>query len=343
MNANQDTQFEKAVIWLEEHIVAVLVVLGFVSVIGLFKYLHYWDAIGLLILNLGLGVKLHGAKTFAVAVAKSGGKKALAMTTAGVLLKRHLIDVASKFFAEHSVGRYKDNIVTIAKMKLQDIKDSTPYQKMKALGSTLLSIPVIYFFWTKVLGTAIQKFLYALVYPLFAGFFSIIAQGFSFLTGLISFIFQLTLLNYLMNWMEKRPMGRAIINWVVTIISLFGDLLNIFNKLFVMVGLDPKHALIMYSIKFNRWLERIINKNLNARGKLIQRRNIHLTSREMLLIKREARKEVEKESLHKKAKTFFDERVLGKKDWRKVREERKAKRLKDSKSKWLKHSKSKGN
>ncbi len=320
------TNFEKLILWLEEHIVAVLVVLGFVSVIGLFKYLHYWDAIGLLVLNLGLGVKLHGAKTFAVAVSKSGGKKALAMTTAGVLLKRHLIDVASKFFAEHSVGRYKANFITIVKMKLQDIKNSTPFQKMKAVGSTLLSIPVIYFFWTKVLGTAIQKFLYALVYPLFASFFSIIAQSFSFITGLIGFIFQLTLLNYLINWMERRPAGRAIINWVVTLVGFFGDVLNMFNKVFMMVGLDPKHRLIMYSIKLNRWLERIINKGLNARGKILQRREIHLTSREMLLIKRKARKEVEKETLHKKAKTFFDERVLGKKDWRKVREERKSKK-----------------
>jgi len=320
------TTFENIIIWLENHIVAVLVILGLVFVIGLFKYLHYWDAIGLLVLNLGLGVKLGGAKTFAMGVAKSGGKKALAMTTAGVLLKRHLIDVMSKFFAEHSVGRYKANIVTVFKMKMQDIKDSTPVQKAKAVGSTLLSVPLFYFFWTKVLGTAIQKFLYALIYPLFAGLFNFIATGFSFISSFIAFIFQLTLLNYLITWMEKRPIGRAMINWVMTTIGFLGDILNLVNSVFKVVGVDPKHRLVIWSINFNRWLERIINKDLNARDKLIQRREIHRTSREMLLVKREARKEKEKESLHKKAKTFFDEKVLKKRDWRKAREKRKSQR-----------------
>jgi len=103
----------------------VLVISSALAITLVFKYLHWWDAIGLMVLNLGLGIKLHGAKTFAIAVAKSGGKKALAMTTAGVLVKRHLIDVMSKFFAEHSVGRYKDNIKKIFMMKFEDVKNSS--------------------------------------------------------------------------------------------------------------------------------------------------------------------------------------------------------------------------
>lgn len=326
MTKSEITFYEKVEDIISANLVLISVLLILGLILGMFHYLEWWDAIGLLILNLGLGVKLHGAKTFAVAVAKSGGKKALAMTTAGVLLKRHIIDLASKFFAEHSVGRYKKNIVRIVKMKFDNLMASTPMQKAKTFGSTILSIPIIYFVWSKILGTAIQKFLYALVYPLFIWLFDFIAHGFGFITSAISFILQLTLLNYLINWMERRPFGRAVINWVSTIFVILGDLLDFANKLFQFVGLDPKHKLIVWSIQFNRWLERIIHNDLNGRDSLIARRRMHLTSREMLVLRRKARKEKEKESLNKKFRNFYDKKVLKKRTWQEKREERKGKK-----------------
>jgi len=322
MNQENLSVFEKIEDGISEHLVLISVLLILALICGAFYYLDWWDAIGLLILNLGLGVKLHGAKTFAVAVAKSGGKKALAMTTAGVLIKRHIIDLTSKFFAEHSIKRWKDNIIFIAKMKFQKMMESTPAQKAKAMIGSVLSIPLVYFVWSKVLGTAIQKFIYALIYPLFMWLFDFIAHGFSFITSFIGFVFQLTLLNYLITWLERRPFGRALINWVQTIFVILGDLLDFTNKIFQAVGLDPKHRLITWSISFNRWLERIIQKEMNARDSLWSRRSMHYTSREMLHIKRKARKQIEKETLRRKFRKFYDKKVLKKKDWRAKRQER---------------------
>jgi len=196
----------------------------------------------------------------------------------------------------------------------------------------IVQLPILYFVWYKVLGTAIQKLIYGLLYPLFAIFIEYIATGFNFMVGLVGFIFQLTLLNYLIDWMEKRPFGKAIIKGITSFIKAFGNIFDFINSGFKIVGVDPKHALIIYSIKLNRWLERIINKHSNARDRLCSRRLIHLTSREMIISKRNARKQDKKEGLHKKAKRLFDEKVLKKKTWKQRREIRKEGRKRDTKS-----------
>lgn len=309
--------------WAVRHIIGILSTAAILGVGALFHYLDWWNAIGLLILNLGLGVKLHGAKTFAVAVAKAGGKKALAMTTVGVLLKRLIIDKIGKFFAEHSVKRYKNNLVRFAKLKFKHMKESTPAQKIKAAFSTLLSVPLVYFFWTKVLGTAIQKFIYALVYPIIASIFQVLTYGLNFITGLVTFIFQLTVLNYFITWLEKYTVGRLLMQGIVGLFRLIGGGFNTMNLGFKRIGLDPKHRLTVWSIKFNRWLEKKLHKEMNARDAILNRRELHVNSRELLLIKRDGyANKIPEVSIKKKAKKFFDKKVLKKKDWREKREER---------------------
>ena len=327
MNKEQ-TFLEKLEEVFSENLILIIVLFILLLTCVIFYYLDWWDAIGLLILNLGLGMKLHGAKTFAMAVAKSGGKKALAMTTAGVIIKRHIIDLMTKFFAEHSVKRYKDNILRIAKLQFEKIKNSSPAQKMKAVVGSVLSIPIVYFIWSKVLGTAIQKFIYALVYPIIVWLFDFITHGFNLITNLIGFVFQLTLLNYVINWLEKRPFGRAMLNWVQTLFTILGNVLDFLNDGFKLIGLDPKHRLIVWSNRFNRWLEKIIQKEMNAYDSLWSRRAMHYTSREVLYIHRKARKEsLKKVSIKKKFKAFYEKKVLKKKGWREAREERINKRL----------------
>lgn len=320
-NHNQETgnPFLEAV---RNNLVLILSLAFVATVIGVFHYLGWWEAIGLVILNFGLGIKVKGATTFAATVAKSGGKKALAMTTAGVLLKRHIIDLTSKFFAEHSVSRYKTNITKLVKIKFNAIKNSTPMQKAKAIGSTLMSIPILYFFWSKVLGTAIQKFIYALVLPLFTALINFIMTGFSFIAGLIGFILQLTLLNMIIDKMERNRFGKAFLHAVMKIFSFFGDILNYINKGFILIGLDPKHWLVIKSIQFNRWLEKVVNKGENARTKIRIRREIHMNSRERILHKRALRQEPPKPKMKKKVSELYRLKVKKRLTWKEKREKR---------------------
>ena len=307
--------------FIKKHLTLIMVVLVTTGLVLLFHYLNWWEAIGLIILKFGLGVKVQGAKTFAVAVAKAGGKKALLLTTTGVLLKRHIIDMASKFFAEHSVSRYKDNVIQVLKIKALDLKNSTLGRKIKYMFGVLGSIPLLYGFWTKVLGTAIQKFLYAVALPLFAVLWELLLTGFNFLTGLISFIFQVTLLNYFVRWLESYKLGRLMIKFMFETVKFLANILDVINDLFVKIGLDPKHRLIMWSIKFNRKLEKIILKGENSRSKIQKRREIHRTTREILMLERAAFKEkkVKKPSFTKRTKELFRKKVLKQKTWKEKR------------------------
>lgn len=318
-----EEKMENAFISTIRNNLVLILSLGLVATtIGVFHYLGWWEVIGLVILNFGLGIKVKGATTLAATIAKSGGKKALFMTTGGVLLKRHIIDLSSKFFAEHSVSRYKSNIMKLIKMKINDIKNSTPMQKAKAIGSTLMSIPILYFFWSKVLGTAIQKFIYALVLPLFSALLNVIMTGFSFLAGLFVFILQLTFLNILIDKMEKSVWGKAILNAVMKIFSFLGDILDYMNKGFIWLGFDPKHYLILKSIHLNRWLEDKVNRGVNGHKRIEFRREFHMNCRDKLLMRRELKKAPAKIKMKKKVKELYRLKVKKKLTWKEKRQKR---------------------
>ncbi len=226
--------------WIHRYRSGLIILISFIIVMLLIHYFGWWEMIGILFLKFGLGAKVAGAKSFTSAIVKAGGKKAIAIATAGMLTKRHIIDIISKFFAEHSIRRYKKNLTLVIKQQFDEIKHSTPIKKLRAFGSMLLSIPIFYFFWTKVLGTAIQKFVYALVVPLFSLLWSLILTSINFM----SFIFQVLMLNLFFDTLANYHWGKKIIAMVNYIINLLGSILVLSDIILSKIGINPKKWLI---------------------------------------------------------------------------------------------------
>jgi hypothetical protein len=253
---------------------------------------------------------------------KAGGKKAIAVATAGMLTKRHIIDLISKFFAEHSIKRYKRNLTLVLKKKFDEIKHSTPVKKLRAFGSILLSVPMIYFFWTKVLGTAIQKFVYALVLPMATLLWNLVLTGINFL----GFIFQILMLNIFLDTLASYSWGKKIIALIDDIVRLIGSMLSLLNTLFGYIGLNPKAWLVKLSNRFNRWLELILDKGLSPVARIQNRRYRHTNATEALRTKRyiyAQSKRNKQISYWKYSRDLFEKKVLKKREWREKRIQRK--------------------
>lgn len=307
--------------WIHRHRSGLIILISLTFVILLIYYLGWWEMIGILFLKFGLGAKVAGAKTFAHAIVKAGGKKAIAIATAGMLTKRHIIDIISKFFAEHSIRRYKKNLTLVIKQQLDEIRHSTPVKKIKAFGSMLLSIPIFYFFWTKVLGTAIQKFVYALVVPLFALLWNLILTSISFM----GFIFQVLMLNLFFDTLANYRWGKKIIAMINYTITLLGSILGLLNTILSKIGINPKKWLIKLSNHFNRWLESILDRGLTPVEKLHKKRERSINATKALAEKRHiyAQSKKKREVSHwNYIRKLFKKMVLKKRDWREDRKER---------------------
>ncbi len=281
-------------------------------------YFGWFEAIGIMFLKFGLGAKVAGAKTFAHAITKAGGQKAIATATAGMLAKRHIIDLFSQFFSEHSVKKYKNNLIDVFKMKYKEIQKSSLAQRVRAFGSTLLSVPLLYFFWTKVLSTAIQKILYALLFPLFSMLWNFITAG----LNVITFIFKILMLNILVETLAEYRLGKMFLNFIDTIVSLIFKSFKLFNRFLGLFGLNPKSWLIKISLKFNSWLEKILDKHLNHMSKVQNRRDRYVNTIESLSEKRYVYTQNRKDrrvSFYKHIKKLFSQNILKKKDWREMR------------------------
>ena len=301
-------------------ILLVLFAIIFIIIITIHIF-DYWTILGLLALNIGLGVKTKGAVTVAGAIFKAGGKKAIAVSAGGMLFKRHIIDLFGKFFAEHSVVRYKKNSLSIVKMKLGEILNSSLIQRVKAIGTTLLSIPIVYLVWSKLITTAFQKVAYAIVYPIFAILWTFISTSFGAITNFIGFLFQVIVLNWVITKLERYTWGKKIIKSIDFIISFLGDAMNYINKAFILIGFDPKHKMIVWSIRLNRYLESILDKGNNQHKILLIRRERHITAREALISQRISYKDrrVKKENLWKKTKEIYRIKVKKKLTWQEKR------------------------
>ncbi len=285
---------------------------------------------GILFLKFGLGAKVAGAKTLTHAIIKAGGKKAVVIATAGMLTKRHIIDIVSRFFAEHSINRYKKTLTLVILQKINEIRESTIAKKLKAFGSMLLSIPMVYIFWTKVLGTAIQKFIYALALPLITFLWNFIITSFNFL----GFIFQLLMLNIFLETISKYEIGKKIIYAIDRVILLIAYLLNIINTLLSYFGIDPKASLVKLSNIFNRWLESILDKGLSPISRLYNRRRRYINIVEGISERRFITKESranQRGTSWVYIKKLFEKIVLKRRDWRELRATR-AKRWDNKKS-----------
>ena len=316
--------------WTYAHRSALVIVVSLILILLLIYWLGWWETLGILFLKFGLGAKVAGAKSITHAIVKAGGKKAIAAATAGMLAKRHIIDLISRFFAEHSVKRYKRNLLLLLSSKYDEIKNSTPVKKIKAFGSMLLSVPLIYFFWTKVLGTAIQKFVYALLLPLITLIWRLILTSFNFL----GFLFEILMLNLLLDALKNYSWGKKFLELIDAVIRLIGRMLNLLNTMLGYIGLDPKGWLIKFSIRFNRWLESILDKGLSKITKVQRRRDRYVNAVEALSEKRKLyllAKEDKKISYWRYTRKLFKQKILRKKGWREKREER-AKRWKEPKA-----------
>ena len=308
--------------WTFRHRSALVILVSLTIIALLIHFFGWWETLGILFLKFGLGAKVAGAKTFTQAMIKAGGKKAIAVATAGMLTKRHIIDLISKFFAEHSIKRYKRNLTLVLKKKFDEIKHSTPVKKLRAFGSILLSVPMIYFFWTKVLGTAIQKFVYALVLPMATLLWNLVLTGINFL----GFIFQILMLNIFLDTLASYSWGKKIIALIDDIVRLIGSMLSLLNTLFGYIGLNPKAWLVKLSNRFNRWLELILDKGLSPVARIQNRRYRHTNATEALRTKRyiyAQSKRNKQISYWKYSRDLFEKKVLKKREWREKRIQRK--------------------
>lgn len=307
--------------WIHKHIVGLLLLLSLLTIAFFIHLFGWWETLGILFLKFGLGAKVAGAKTFTHAIIKAGGKKAIAIATAGMLAKRHIIDIASRFFTEYSISRYKKNMALVLKQKIDEIRQSTLAKKLKAFGSMLLSIPMVYFFWTKVLGTAIQKFVYALMLPIFTLIWNFLLTSFNFL----NFIFQVLMLNILLNTISRYKIGQKIIALIDNMVLVIGKIFNLFNSILKLIGVNPKAQLIRLSNRFNRWLESILDKGLSPIRKLENKRARYINAVEKISERRylsAQTKRVKKISQWSSIKKLYRQKVLKKKEWREQRKKR---------------------
>ncbi len=294
-------------------------------------YLQWWEILGLFALKFILGIKVKGAKTLGAAIIKAGGKKAVLFTASSVMIKRHVIDLISKFFVEHSVGRYSISLKKIFHSKYKDIKESKLSKKIQSGFLFLASLPILSYVWTNVLSSVMQKVFYKLFYPVILFVWTLISSSFGFISSFISFLFQLVIISVVIESLEKSYIGRKVLKVVDAIVYIFGNILKMMNILFNIIGLDPKHFLISGSLKLNRWLEAILDKSKNAREKLLIKRVRRVNKYEAIAIKRaNFKKKMEKKvSFKKKIKDLVNKKILNKKDWREKRLEREKKLMKN--------------
>lgn len=306
--------------FVEKHFKALLIVAIIIGIGLIFYIFKWWEAIGLFVLKFGLGIKTAGAKSFAVAVAKSGGKKALMLTTGGVLLKRFIIDTVSAFITEHSVSRYKKNVGLYLKYQIKRLIASTWIQKIKGIILTLTAGWSLQFVVLKVIGSMAQKVLYAV----FASLVSLISSSMNFVWNVVSFFIQVKLLGMFIDFMEKYQVGKDVIKYAVKLGSIIGRGFNWVNATLVKIGFDPKHWLIKHSIRFNRYIELKIYKDRNAHQLVQVRRKIHINDRELIYCVRAARVEarIKQPSNMQKVRELYRLKILRKKTWQEKRAER---------------------
>jgi len=317
----------KTVKWSKSNKSVLIILTTLLLIILLIHYFQWWEVIGILFLKFGLGAKVTGAKTFARAVAKAGGTKAIAVATAGMLTKRHIIDISSKFFAEHSVEKYKKNLIKVFSIKIDEFKKSSLMKKVQAGIVLLFSIPGVYFFYTKVISVAIQKFVYALIVPVFTLVWAFIKGSFNF----IGLIFEIIALNVFLDAISKYEWGKTFLKWIDKLVYFIGDLFNLLSKLlkwfFALFGINfnPKNYLVAKSLQFNRWLEKIIDKGLNKVMKIERKRDRYVNVVEAISEKRRLfsqKKKDKKVSFWKTFKYNFKKKVFKHKTWIEVREEK---------------------
>ncbi len=316
--------------WIDAHKPALIILTAILIIILIIHFFGWWEAIGLLYLKFGLGANIAGAKTFAHAIVKAGGKKAIATATATMLTKRHIIDLFSKFFTKHSISRYKKNLLAVFFKKLDELYNSTPMKKIRAFGGILLSFPVVYFFWTKVLGTAIQKFIYALVVPVFSIIWRFISSSFD----ILSFILKVLMLNIVLDALNHYSWGKKLLYLVDKFIALIEIIFDFLNSILKYIGLNPKHYLIKKSQHFNKWLENILDEGLCYITKVQNKRDRYINIVEQISIQRyeyAKQKQKKNSSFSHQTKKLFIKKVLKHKTWQEVREKRKEKNIQKQK------------
>ena len=304
---------EKVSFWVKAHRSALIILTVIWVTVLLIHFFGWWEALGILFIKFGLGIKVGSAKTFARAVAKAGGKKVLATATAGMLAKRHLIDVTTKFFAEHSFSRFSDNAKRVMKLKWEEFKGTSFVKKLQAFGLLLLSIPGVYFFWTKFISVTIQKLVYALIVPLFTLIWNFISGMFN----VLGFVLEVLALNVLLEAIQNYEWGKRVVAWIDKLVYFLADIFRYLNigikKFFKLFGIDfePKRYIIKKSMQFNNWLVNILDKGLNKITVVKNKRDRYINGFERISEKRALRKQISKDkkvSFLKTVKKSYRER-----------------------------------
>lgn len=297
-------------IWLNLYKKVLLIVTVSLLIVILIYIFGYWEILALIFIKFGLGIKLKGITTLAGAMVKIGGKKALVYSTMGMLLKRYLIDVFSKFFIKHSVTRYKNTLIHIIHLKINDVKNASIIKKINAIVGLFLSIPMIYIFWTKFLSVAIQKIAYAFIYPLLSFLFSLLSYSFTFLSSFFTTIFEILLLGFFIEYMKRFYFGKEILKKVDNFFRLIWKLIIFIDSILNHFHLSPRTQLIIYSNKINKKLEEYIDKGINSINKITRNRLRYVSIIEKISQKRfyyqKSKKRVyNQENFYKKTLNFL--------------------------------------
>lgn len=297
----------------------------------------YWDELGIffieniLVIDVGTVAVVGKAatksiatkKTFLSLVKKIGYKK-LFVSIFWVIFKRFLIDQVTLYFKKHSLKRFKNNLVQVLKLKLQEVKNTTVVKKIVALFSFLLGGSFFYYFLTtyigKILIGLLQKVFYVLI--LFLGKFITLVFGLTvfIFTSIIQIFFVVKVINYI----EKFWIVQLFYS-IVTFI--FRKTLNIVDFAF---GTKIHLNLIKLSRRVDKYFASILDKNFTIYEVVQRKRDRYINSYEYISVQRERYILKKREQNNTIVLKYYDKilkkYLFKKKTWREKREENLKKR-----------------
>lgn len=281
---------KKYVLW-SIIIVTILIVIGYI-----FHIYDIWNDIGLLFLESGLGIAINdlnvsatttavitgtgvvtktvvaksvAKKTFFTVIKKIGYKKFFG-SMIWVIIKRYGIDEAMKYFKKHSFEKFSDNLVEVAKIKLNDIKSSSPSKKMQGVFYSVGGAAFLY----SIKGTWIGGLITALIQKTFYGILTVILSFFTFIWVFIVttfwFLLQFFLIIKILDYIERF----WIVKQIYTGFTLFFRLiLQIFDFVF---NTHIQSFIVRWSKLLDKKLADILDRELSLFERVQSKRDRYI-------------------------------------------------------------------
>ncbi|MEA3386999.1 MAG: hypothetical protein U9Q66_01000, partial [Patescibacteria group bacterium] len=273
--------------------------------IGLWLY-DTWNFLGLTFLQSGLGIAIHdlnvSATTTAVVtgtgvaakaiVVKSAAKKSFLslVKTIGykkffgsmlwVIVKRYGIDEAMKYFQKHSFEKFSDNLIAVAKIKMEDVKSSSPAKKIEGAFYTVGGAAFLY----SIKGTWIGGLITAIIQKTFYGILTVILSFFTFIWVFIVtsfwFLLQFFLIIKILNYIEQFKPVKAIYSGFTWLFRLILKVIDfIFNT-------KIQGFIVRWSMVLDKKLAAILDRELSQFERIQTRRDRYINIVERIAKKR---------------------------------------------------------